>query len=94
MQTAEVEIGNADFGDRLKEMRLWLDAKRFAPTTFTYFFLLPGTRLRVSFDIENEAVAFASKFGGILVNASDPCRLGPEHRGGAGEAQHQARLPS
>ena len=73
MQTAQVEISNADFGDRLKEMRLWLDANRFAPTTFTYFFLLPETRLRISFDIDGEAAAFATKFGGILVDASDPC---------------------
>ena len=87
MHTAEVRIpADDDFGDRLKEMRLWLDAKRFAPTTFTYFFLLPGTRLRVSFDIENEAVAFALKFDGILVNASDPCRPGSGHRDGVGPA--------
>ena len=82
MQIAEVEIGNVDFGDRLKEMQLWLDANRFAPTTFTYFFLVPGTRVRISFDIDGEAAAFATKFGGMLVNASDSCRAGSEHRDG------------
>ena len=87
MHTAEVRIAaDDDFGDRLKEMRLWLDAKRFAPTTFTYFFRPPGTTLRVSFDIENEAVAFALKFDGILVNASDPCRPGSGHGDGVGPA--------
>jgi hypothetical protein len=80
---AEMEIGNADFSDRLKDIQVWLDTKRFAPSTFTYFFLLRGMRLRVAFDIDDQAAAFASKFGGILVDASDPCRPDAERRGSA-----------
>jgi hypothetical protein len=70
MQTAEVHISDSDFADRLKEMRVWLDAHRFEPSTFTYFFLCPGMRLRVSFDFDDEAIAFGKKFGGILLDAA------------------------
>ncbi len=86
MQAAEVEISDAEFGTRLKDMRVWLDAKRFAPSTFTYVFLPPGMKLRIAFDSDDEAVAFAMKFGGILVDASDPFRGGSEYRDGVGLA--------
>jgi hypothetical protein len=84
VRTAEVEIKDAEFGNRLKDMRVWLDANRFAPSTFTYFFLLPGMRLRIEFDIDDEAAAFATRFDGILVDATDQCRPDAERRGVAG----------
>jgi hypothetical protein len=70
MKLAVVEFANEDFGKRLKEMRRWLDAKRFSPSTFTYFFLVPGMRLRIAFDRDDEAAAFVSQFSGILVDGS------------------------
>jgi hypothetical protein len=76
VQTAEVEISDAEFGNRLKDMRIWLEAEQLAPTTFTYFFLSPGMKLRIAFDVDAEAAAFAMKFGAVLVDASDPCRGG------------------
>lgn len=76
MQAAEVHIHDADFGDRLKDMRIWLDANRFEPATFTYFFLFPGMRLRVSFASDNEATAFAKEFGGIVVDTAAAYRGG------------------
>ena len=68
MQTAEVRISDDDFGQRLKDMRLWLDGRRFEPSAFTYFYLDPGMMVRVSFDADNEAEAFAEEFGGFLIN--------------------------
>ncbi len=67
MQTAEVRIADDDFGERLKDMRLWLDGHRFEPSTFTYFYLDPGMKVRVSFEIDDEATAFAHEFGGSLI---------------------------
>jgi hypothetical protein len=75
-----MEISDADFGECLKDIRIWLDTNRFAPSSFTYFFLSPGMRLRVVFDIDGQATAFAARFGGILVDASDPCRPGAERK--------------
>jgi hypothetical protein len=71
VSAAEVQIADADFADRLRDMRIWLDAKCFQPTTFTYFYLFPGMRVRISFDNDNEAVAFAERFGGIVLDAVD-----------------------
>jgi hypothetical protein len=71
VRSAEVEIKNANFRERLKEIGCWLDENRFDPSSFTYFFLVPGMRVRVAFDVANEAVAFAARFGGALVDAFD-----------------------
>jgi hypothetical protein len=76
VQTAEIQISDVEFADLLKDMRLWLDAHRFEPSTFTYFFLCPGMMLRVSFAIDDEAAAFAAEFGGIL---SPRTRAAPSH---------------
>jgi hypothetical protein len=48
-------------------MRVWLDRHRYEPSTFTYFFLDPGMKIRVTFNIDREAEAFARKFGGSLL---------------------------
>jgi hypothetical protein len=76
-----VEISDAEFGNRLEEMQVWLDVNRFAPSTLTYFFLLPRMRLRIAFDIDDEAAAFATRLDGILVDAADRCRPDAERRG-------------
>jgi hypothetical protein len=83
VQVAEVQISDVDFGDQLKDMRVWLDANCFAPSTYTYFFLLPGMRVRISFDSDNEAIAFAAKFGGTVLNVADAGGAGARRRGDA-----------
>jgi hypothetical protein len=67
----EIQLSDADFGPRLKDMRIWLDARRYAPSTFTYFFLFPGMKVRISFDNDREASAFADRFSGIVLDAVD-----------------------
>lgn len=67
VQTTEVRISDDDFGQRLKDMRLWLDGRRFEPSVFTYFYLNPGMMVRVAFGIEDEAAAFANEFGGTVI---------------------------
>ena len=49
-------------------MRVWLDQHRYEPSTFTYFFLDPGMKIRVTFKIDREAEAFAQEFRGVLVD--------------------------
>lgn len=73
MRTAEVRISDdEDLVERLKDMRVWLDGHRFEPSTFTYFYLEPGMMIRVAFDIDEEARAFADRFGGYLLDARNP----------------------
>jgi hypothetical protein len=33
--------------ERLTDMRVWLEEHRYEPSTFTYFFLHPGMKIRV-----------------------------------------------
>jgi hypothetical protein len=70
VRTAEVQItDDDDLVGRLTDMRVWLDGNRFEPSSFTYFDLDPGMRIRVLFKIDAEAEAFAYQFGGFLLDA-------------------------
>jgi hypothetical protein len=90
MRMAEMQISDADFCDRLKDIQVWLAANGFAPSTFTYFFLLPGMKLRVTFNIDEQAAAFAMKFGGVLVDPSDPRRREAGRRDGGAASEGEA----
>jgi hypothetical protein len=81
VRTAELELGDAEFGNRMKDIGVWLSANGFVPSAFTYFFLSPGMRLRIAFVIDDEAAAFAARFGGILVDAARPYRADAESPG-------------
>ena len=69
MRMTEVHIlDSSQLAARLTDMRVWLDKHRYEPSTFTYFFLHTGMKIRVSFEIDDEAEAFAQKFGGSLLD--------------------------
>ena len=49
MRTTEVPLfDEMDLAGRLTDMRIWLDQHRYEPSTFTYFFLNPGMKIRGS----------------------------------------------
>jgi hypothetical protein len=58
----------SDLVERLTDMRVWLDEHRYEPSTFTYFFVPPGMKIRVSFRVEDEATEFAERFDGSLLD--------------------------
>jgi hypothetical protein len=69
MRMTEVHLPDErDLAERLTDMQAWLDKHRYEPSTFTYFFLPPGMKIRVSFKIDGEAKAFAQRFGGSLLD--------------------------
>ena len=69
VRTTEVPLlDEHDLTGRLTDMRVWLDEHRYEPSTFTYFFLDPGMKIRVTFKIDREAEAFAQQFGGSLLD--------------------------
>jgi hypothetical protein len=71
VRTTEVSLlDDNDLAGQLSDMRTWLDMHRYEPSTFTYFFLDPGLKIRVTFKIDGEAEAFAQKFGGFLLDAT------------------------
>lgn len=50
---------------RISAIQQWLDDREFEPSTFRYTFLDTGIMLRVDFNRESEAVAFANEFSGL-----------------------------
>jgi hypothetical protein len=69
MRTTEVRLlDENDLARRLTDMRIWLDKHRYEPSTFTYFFLDPGMKVRVAFMLAEEAEAFAREFRGVLLD--------------------------
>jgi hypothetical protein len=69
VRTTEVPLlDENDLAGRLTDMRVWLDEHRYEPSTFTYFFLDPGMKIRVAFKLAEEAEAFAQEFRGVLLD--------------------------
>jgi hypothetical protein len=68
MRTTEVLLPDENLAEQLTDMRIWLDQHRYEPSTFTYFFLEPGMKIRVAFNIAAEAEAFAEEFRGVLLD--------------------------
>ena len=68
VRIAGVCIPDDNLVERLTDIRVWLDEHHYQPSTFTYFFLHPGMMIKVLFKIDDEAEAFAKKFGGSLLN--------------------------
>ena len=50
---------------RITSIQRWLNNRGFEPPTFRYTFFDAGIVLRVDFNLESEAVAFANEFSGL-----------------------------
>jgi hypothetical protein len=88
MQIVEVKVSDEDLAARLADMRAWLDGKRFEPSTFTYFNDHAALLVRVSFKVDDEAQAFALKFGGTLRSLASSSKMARDDLGsslGTGE---------
>jgi hypothetical protein len=66
----QIEVHIDDIGFRMEQMWVWLDQRRFEPTTFRYEFAPHGIICRVDFSIEAEAAAFATAFEGKQFKAT------------------------
>ncbi len=67
MQTAEIYLHDKDFANQLKEMRIWLDGRRYHPSSFAYRQLDAGAAIRVAFEDGTEAREFATRFSATLL---------------------------
>ena len=82
MRTTEVSLRDEnDLVGQLTDMRVWLDEHRYEPSTFTYFFLDPGMKIRVAFKLAAEAEAFAQEFRGVLLDIPWASDQAPEKCG-------------
>ncbi len=64
MHTVEIRLDQADLRDKMNAMRMWLDERRFEPTTFASHANGSTMCLSVSFRSAEEAKAFAIQFAG------------------------------
>jgi len=67
LHVVEIRFSGAHFRDIICGVRGWLDRERIQPTTFRYWLYEPDSVLRVNFECEEEAQAFAQAFNGIVL---------------------------
>lgn len=76
---AEVSITGDDLTERMNRMRAWLDHQRLEPGKFRLCRVGERQMVRVSFNLEREAAAFASEFGGSVLCPAEPAEATAQH---------------
>ncbi len=66
MQLVQVRLSAHEMMERMSEMRLWLDGRRFEPSRFSYAQASNDVIVTVEFKIDAEARAFAERFAGAV----------------------------
>jgi hypothetical protein len=64
MRTVEMRLPPQELSRTMSAMRIWLDERRFEPSSFTCHDSGAEVLVRVDFKIAEEADAFAQRFGG------------------------------
>ena len=67
LHVVEVRFSGEQLRDFLARVRRWLDAQNTTPTTFRYWLHEPEAVLRVNFESQEQANAFAHAFGGVVL---------------------------
>ena len=63
----EIRFAEETFRDAISRVRRWLDDENVQPTTFRYWLYEPDSVLRVNFELEEQAEAFAQAFHGVVL---------------------------
>ena len=69
LYVVEVPVAEDDLYEQMNRMRGWLDHQRFEPSSFRLVRADNRQLVRVLFNIESEAAAFAAEFGGSLLSS-------------------------
>jgi hypothetical protein len=69
MRTVELRLQPQELSGTMAEMRIWLDERRFEPSSFTYNDSGDRVLVRIDFKVAEEADAFARCFGGSVDSA-------------------------
>ena len=67
LYVVEIRLTAEKFREFMGRLRTWLDDAPFRPRTLRYSLSDPDTVLRIDFDAEAEAHAFAQVFGGVVL---------------------------
>ncbi len=90
MRTVEMRLQPQELSEKMAAMRMWLDERRFEPSSFTCHGCGAGVLVRIDFKVAEEADAFAGCFSGS-VDASSPVVIGEALPGRVSRAE--ALLP-
>jgi len=66
MRTVEMRLQPQELSATMAAMRMWLDERRFEPSSFTCHDCGAGVLVRVDFKVTEEADAFSQGFGGTV----------------------------
>jgi len=69
MRTVEMRLEPQELSGTMAAMRIWLDRRRFEPSSFTCNDFGDGVLVRIDFKVAEEADAFARCFGGSVDSA-------------------------
>jgi hypothetical protein len=75
MRTVEMRLQPQELSGTMAAMRMWLDERRFEPSSFSCHDCGAGVLVRVDFKVAEEADAFARCFRSS-VDASSPVVIG------------------
>jgi len=66
MLTVEIRFATGELREQMAAMRIWLDERRWEPSSFSSHDDGRRIRLQIAFKIAGEGEAFARRFGGRL----------------------------
>ena len=67
LHVVEIRFSGERFRDVIFRVRGWLDSEGIQPTTFRYWLYEPDSVLRINFEHEEQAQAFAEAFDGVVL---------------------------
>ena len=67
LHVVEIRFAGDRFRELLIRVREWVTTTNVQPSTFRYWFSEPDAVLRVNFESEEQAQAFADEFGGVVL---------------------------
>ena len=65
MYAVDIRVQQGDLSRQMSAMRIWLDERRFEPSTFFCRDTDDGTLVCIEFKVPGEAEAFAERFDGL-----------------------------
>src|SRR5207253_6568346 len=66
LHVVEIRFAGENFKEVISRVRGWLNCENAQPSTFRYWLSEPDSVLRVNFEFEEQAQAFAQAFGGAV----------------------------
>ena len=67
LHVVEIRFASENFKEVISRVRGWLNCENAQPSTFRYRLSEPDSVVRVNFEFEEQAQAFAQAFGGAVL---------------------------